>query len=192
MKKIILYSLILTWITSCTIEKRHYTDGYHVDWIGKTKKVESTSTKSNRQNQENAQLAASPAESPAILEENNPITATPAATPTLKWKNESPAVAKKAMKKEKTVKAFAGKTLAITPNYTVAPMHEGVVNSSIKEFKFLSEPEAIVMVLLCLFIPPLAVYMHEGSWTSRCTVNLILTLLCGIPGVIHAFIVCFE
>lgn len=50
-------------------------------------------------------------------------------------------------------------------------------------------PDTILLVILCFFLPPLAVYLHEGSWTSRCTVNLILTLLCGLPGLIHGLVV---
>jgi uncharacterized membrane protein YqaE (UPF0057 family) len=52
-----------------------------------------------------------------------------------------------------------------------------------------SDDDTVLYVILSFFLPPLAVYLFEGSWTSRCTTNLILTLLCGIPGVIHALIV---
>jgi uncharacterized membrane protein YqaE (UPF0057 family) len=51
------------------------------------------------------------------------------------------------------------------------------------------ETDTILLVILALLLPPLAVYLYEGAWTGRCTLNLILTLLCGIPGVIHALIV---
>jgi uncharacterized membrane protein YqaE (UPF0057 family) len=50
--------------------------------------------------------------------------------------------------------------------------------------------DTILYVILSFLIPPLAVYLYEGStWTKRCTTNLILTLLCGFPGVIHALVV---
>ena len=49
--------------------------------------------------------------------------------------------------------------------------------------------DEVLLIVLCFLLPPLAVYMYEGRWTSRCTLNLVLTLLCGIPGVIHALIV---
>ena len=48
----------------------------------------------------------------------------------------------------------------------------------------------ILIIVLCFFIPPLAVYLHEGSWNDKCWINLLLTCLCGIPGMIHALIVC--
>lgn len=55
-----------------------------------------------------------------------------------------------------------------------------------------SATETWVYLLLILLIPfgsTISMYLYEGSWTSRVTVNLILTLLCGLPGVIHALIV---
>lgn len=51
------------------------------------------------------------------------------------------------------------------------------------------DTDQVLIVILCFLLPPLAVYLFEGSWTKRCTVNLILTLLCGLPGVIHALVV---
>jgi len=57
-----------------------------------------------------------------------------------------------------------------------------------------SSPEPWVYALLILLVPfgtTISMYLYEGSWTKRVTVNLILTLLCGIPGLIHALIVIF-
>lgn len=50
----------------------------------------------------------------------------------------------------------------------------------------------VVLAILCLFIPPLAVYLYEGGITRRFWINLILTLLGGLPGIIHAFVVIFA
>jgi len=62
--------------------------------------------------------------------------------------------------------------------------------SSVKNNKSKDDTDLILMIVLCFFIPPLAVFLKEGQqWTERCTLNLILTFLCGIPGVIHALIV---
>lgn len=43
----------------------------------------------------------------------------------------------------------------------------------------------ILLIILCLFIPPLAVYLKTSN-VKTTLLNLILTLLGGIPGVIHA------
>ncbi|MBP7184511.1 MAG: YqaE/Pmp3 family membrane protein [Saprospiraceae bacterium] len=47
----------------------------------------------------------------------------------------------------------------------------------------------ILILILCIFIPPVAVYMVHGVG-SKFWVNVLLTLLCGLPGIIHALIVC--
>lgn len=57
-----------------------------------------------------------------------------------------------------------------------------------------SSTETWLYLLLILLVPfgtTIAMYLYEGSWTSRVTVNLILTLLCGLPGLIHALIIIF-
>jgi hypothetical protein len=46
LKKIILYTIALLFITSCSVEKRRYTKGYHVEWNKNiTKRKTTTSTK---------------------------------------------------------------------------------------------------------------------------------------------------
>lgn len=45
----------------------------------------------------------------------------------------------------------------------------------------------VVKIILALFIPPLAVYLHEGKVTNNLWINLALTIvLCGVGGIIHA------
>lgn len=55
-----------------------------------------------------------------------------------------------------------------------------------------AEPSGLIYILLILLVPfgtTISVYLSEGSeWTKKVTTNLILTLLCGLPGLIHALI----
>lgn len=44
----------------------------------------------------------------------------------------------------------------------------------------------IVKIICCLFLPPVAAYLQVGV-TNHFWINIVLTLLGGIPGVIHAF-----
>ena len=46
----------------------------------------------------------------------------------------------------------------------------------------------ILEIVLAIFIPPLAVFLHDGIGTSF-WINIILTLLFFIPGIIHALLV---
>jgi uncharacterized membrane protein YqaE (UPF0057 family) len=48
----------------------------------------------------------------------------------------------------------------------------------------------LLLVLLSIILPPLAVYLYEGKQTTkRFWIDLILTLLIWLPGVIYALIV---
>lgn len=49
--------------------------------------------------------------------------------------------------------------------------------------------DPLLCLIVALFIPFVGVWLFEGKWTRRCTINLILTLLFYLPGLIHAFIV---
>lgn len=51
------------------------------------------------------------------------------------------------------------------------------------------DTDLVLLVILAILLPPVAVFLYEDSWTSRCTLNLILTLLCFFPGMIHALVV---
>lgn len=62
-----------------------------------------------------------------------------------------------------------------------------ILNSS--DTKKGADDDMILLIILAIFIPPLAVYLKEDAITKTFWVNLILTLLCGIPGIIHALIV---
>ena len=54
------------------------------------------------------------------------------------------------------------------------------------------DTDKILLVVLCFLLPPLAVYLHQGEWNGKCWLNLILTILCGLPGIIHALIVVLK
>ena len=43
----------------------------------------------------------------------------------------------------------------------------------------------ILKIILAIFLPPIAAFMQVGA-TKHLWINIILTLLWGIPGMIHA------
>jgi len=43
----------------------------------------------------------------------------------------------------------------------------------------------VVKIILCIVLPPVAAYMQVGA-TKHLWINIILTLIMGIPGMIHA------
>ena len=44
---------------------------------------------------------------------------------------------------------------------------------------------AILKIILCFFLPPVAAYLQVGV-TTHFWINIIATLLGGVPGVVHA------
>ena len=65
--------------------------------------------------------------------------------------------------------------------------------SAIKAFKdgTSSEPSTnqVLLIVLAIILPPLAVYLHEGVINGKFWLDLLLTLLFFLPGVIYALIV---
>ena len=54
-----------------------------------------------------------------------------------------------------------------------------------------SEVNEVVLIILAIFIPPLAVYLYEDTITNNFWLDLILTLFFWLPGIIYAFLVIF-
>jgi uncharacterized membrane protein YqaE (UPF0057 family) len=69
------------------------------------------------------------------------------------------------------------------------------VKKAIHEYKAAKKTAAepstntLLLVILAIILPPLAVYLHEGEINNKFWLDLILTLLFFIPGVIYALIV---
>ena len=49
--------------------------------------------------------------------------------------------------------------------------------------------DQVLLVILAILLPPLAVYLHEGEINGKFWLDLILTLIFFIPGIIYALIV---
>lgn len=50
----------------------------------------------------------------------------------------------------------------------------------------------VLLIILAIILPPLAVYLHEGEINNKFWLDLILTLLFFLPGVIYALIVVLK
>lgn len=44
----------------------------------------------------------------------------------------------------------------------------------------------ILKIVFCIFLPPVAAFLQVGA-TKHFFINIVLTLLGGLPGMIHAF-----
>lgn len=71
------------------------------------------------------------------------------------------------------------------------------VKKVVKEYKAAkkagtaSEPSTstLLLVILAILLPPLAVYLHQGTINCKFWLSLLLTLLFWLPGVIYALFV---
>ena len=92
-----------------------------------------------------------------------------------------------------TIKAARAEFMALSKKEKKARVKE--VKKKLREFnkakKDGAEPSTntLLLVILAILLPPLAVYLHEGEANGTFWLNVILTLLFWLPGVIHALIV---
>lgn len=72
------------------------------------------------------------------------------------------------------------------------------VKTALKEYKKQKkagdEPSTnqLLMVILCILLPPLAVYLHEGEINTKFWISVLLTLLFWLPGIIYALVVVLD
>jgi uncharacterized membrane protein YqaE (UPF0057 family) len=52
--------------------------------------------------------------------------------------------------------------------------------------------DQLLLIILAILLPPLAVYLHEGEINTKFWLDLLLTLLFFLPGVIYALIVVLD
>lgn len=180
-----------------SITKRHYTGGWQIA-LGKNKS-QTEEVKTTKPVQKNATSK----ESIATANNNAGLDAT--TFDNYKFGNTAENTSKLSLvEKVKIAKAaksaakdFSSSTLLNIENTTVAKVAAqkaayGFDQKTLKKASMAArnaETDTWLLVVIAFFIPPLAVYLYEGEWTKRCTVNLILTLLCGLPGLIHALVV---
>lgn len=167
-----------------TIEKRRYRDGYYVSKSKRNdNKAEEKQVVLSRETitpQQAAALEQQAVQPETVKGEVQPVAeqttlsapATPAATSTVNTVTE-------AKKEEVSVNKKEARETTKT----------AVKQAKKDAKKSADDVPDVVIILLCLFIPPLAVYLIKGDIDNDFWINLVLTFLCGIPGIIHAFIV---
>lgn len=167
-----------------TIEKRRYRDGYYVSKSKRNdNKAEEKQVVLSRETitpQQAAALEQQAVQPEAVKGEVQPIAEQTTSTAPVAVK---PAAAVKAVTEAKEEVASVSKK-------EVREAAKTAVKQAKKDAKKSADdvPD-IVIILLCIFLSPLAVYLIKGDIDKDFWVNLILWFLCGIPGIIHAFIV---
>lgn len=125
-----------------------------------------------------------------VVEENNPIITKNSATISyeeiVKIQSSTPKKVAKQIEKEyrnwdKFNRNYSTEFLASSKEYN----YNSLNNSS-------ARVNEIVLAILAIFIPPLAVFLFENSLSTNFWVDLLLTLLFWLPGIIFAFLVIFA
>ncbi|HEY8403173.1 MAG TPA: YqaE/Pmp3 family membrane protein [Flavobacteriales bacterium] len=205
------YSLLAFFAVSlffvgCTIEKRHYNSGYHIEWLsqkGKVKKAEPVAQPEKEMDQQlaqqtevmmqNEEIAMVAVEAVEVAEVVAPVTSTEQSAASVKKESPSKATVKKEVRQElkaarKEMKAAQQEMKSIEKGYTADASIATLESASSSP---LSDVPVIVLVILAIILPPLAVFLHSGIGTEF-WISLILTILFWIPGVIYSLLVVLD
>lgn len=186
MKKLIPFLALAILISSCgnkmTLLKRHYTKGYYMHH--------------SKQNEKTASKA-----SISPVDKMEPtITAFSATEKTLKAEYSA------SLKPAESEVKIAKRTFQSNLSNHIQAIHSVVLPVQ-QKVQFVSEKKSyelqnknsssgdsmdIVLILLCIFIPFLAVFLKEDDITNHFWIDLILCLFFWLPGIIYAFYICFA
>jgi uncharacterized membrane protein YqaE (UPF0057 family) len=171
-------------MSSCSIEKRQYTNGYHIEWnsaLKSTKKpIKSTKNVVEQASQTTVESMLSLEASTHIaLPEQNVAEASIEPMITIVAKNQSIVSKYFTSKAEERLSSVSSSQVA---------NNKVIVKAKSKEKSGDDVPIGLLYIL-CILIPFVAVGIVTDWDVKTVVINLLWSLLCFIPGIIHAFIV---
>jgi len=194
MKKINQLSFVvlmaLVTLSACTMQKRVYNRGFHIEWLESkgSDKVTAVHAKKaeKKQGQTSEQTLASTSENNEKTELIDlTIQETKTVMNVVKENNNNTVSAPKVFFKSNKI---AEKMLAKESNTFAKPIMKAAVKKMTKPNKT-ADADMILLYVLCVFIPPLAVGLATDWESTPVISNILWCFLCGLPGIIHAFIV---
>ncbi len=183
---------MLLLLGSCTIEKRHYSSGYHVEWNSKPNKQTTESPDEKEAvavSENNSQTVAIESELVEVVPDQsataplNEETTVASLSDDFQPERRDRSAADKANNKERAI----SKTEVREAKETIRQLAKQEKNDTEK-----TNNSDILLVILCIFLPPLAVFLFDGDISTNFWVDLLLCLLFWLPGVVFAFLVCFA
>ena len=198
MKKnyLLLIAVLVVFASSCTITKRRYNSGYHIEWKQAAAKVE----KNNHDN-ELAEVETKTIEAIAPVQTTEPSSTAIITAPANTRVSSSLTETSTTEAPKRVTKKSASRTSNVTTANFETPVASKTSTEAFvpvadhveaAESKAMSQVDMVVLVILALLIPPLAVYLHQGSWNDMCWISLLLTILFWIPGVVFAFLIILD
>lgn len=185
--------IIISMLSSCTIEKRRYMDGYHVEWNSRQNKTSIPVSAAQESPDKNLAILASSEDKMEKASLSEMVVAEPVMS--LK-KVENPSSTDEPKESKKTGKIadkdmdFRNSSKEKHTGLSQLNLMRRASNSSgnvnVNTFHQTAD-DNILLLILAIFIPPLAVFLFEGKWNNTCWINLLLTIFFFLPGIIHAF-----
>ncbi|CAN5791693.1 hypothetical protein BH11BAC7_BH11BAC7_01960 [soil metagenome] len=178
--------LAVLFFSSCSngrnlsIEKRHYGKGYYVHANGK--RVLTNDTKTADVAAINQTQVADAVSAEAVVAKVDVLPLNTIAVPV-----EKSAATSKNVVAEQVV---AEPNRTIKKN-TIAEQKKEIRHAGKKAKSATDDVSLVLIIVLCFLLPPLAVFFSEGI-TTNFWIDLILTLLFFLPGIIFALIVCLS
>jgi uncharacterized membrane protein YqaE (UPF0057 family) len=196
MKKILLITAsILFMVASCTVEKRVYRNGFNVQWHamnGHSKKDKNTEITSLEEVETVAKVVISPKE--------NSKTASVYELPTQEVvavaQNDEASIQSNSIATTPqvvSVKGMANQTISVNQKNNevkqISKQEMKALHKAVKSQKQSDDVPIGLLYILCFFFPFIAVGIVTDWDLSTILINLLWSLLCGIPGIIHALII---
>lgn len=177
--------ILLNACSSVSITQRRYNKGFSVDWVSFSKSKEKETIAVAKQRKSSQVMAK---EESTVIEElisDKKDNAVALNVEEFKETVNLPYETNQIIPFKKQIQQ-SGQTVTIAENVDVLSSKKVNFKSKKEMIKKVKQEDTLLLVIIALFIPPLAMYLLEGSWTFNCTINLILTLFFFVPGVIHA------
>jgi len=199
MKKILLVTAsILFLVASCTVEKRVYRNGFNVQWHamnGISKKDKQVEVNSEIEELATAQVIKAPKVN--VTTASSYESTVEAATTSVPQNDLASVEVAPVVIETKTVandiKGMAATTIQNSvSNKAVKHVSKQEMKTLRKALKTQSKSDDVpvgLLYVLCFFVPFVAVGLVTDWDVKEVIINLLLSCLCGIPGIIHAFIV---
>lgn len=182
-------------LSACTIEKRVSMPGYHVEWRKNRNTVHNQETAAKNEDKkikssENTAFAPIENETEISEEANLNMAATEnTAKIALDEKADAPANNMVVSKKQAATASNNDQKVSVKQIVQAKKAVNKVKHEMKKKNNSSGDVDIVLLYVLCFLLPPIAVGLATDWDTNKLILNIILTILCGIPGIIHAIIV---
>lgn len=189
MKKLFLFGVIASVLASCSsveIAKRQHRSGYYVS-IGNKTEANKTEAKVN-QSVAQQEVAQAPIEAEEVVAENNVVVNEVAQNNVVSNQKNTVASSKSATQNTFVQNLNEEKVESKKTTAVQKVSKKGILG----KLKQTDDVMLLILVILALFIPPIAVGLKKNWALIPLLISIILTLLFFLPGVIHALLVVFD